>query len=136
MSAKSDSMHRPCIVKGWVVNKTQKPTITEKRYWGCRLAKYNCTTVNYCGTAKLREEVLPQKNKRIKGTIINICWILSATLSCDSIFASSKEAKKKTACFRQLQKLQSKKLNRKVKRQGVVFYTKSIKWYCPFEMFL
>ena len=27
MSAKSDSMHRPCIIKGWVVNKTQERII-------------------------------------------------------------------------------------------------------------
>ena len=90
----------------------------------------------------------------IKRTIIHICWNFSATPRFDSnVYVVRKTwAKKKTACFcgtyavRPLQKkntwtknvltLNFLFKNRKFKRQVVVFYTKSIKWYCPFEMFL
>ena len=83
----------------------------------------------------------------IKRTIIHICWNFSATPRFDSnVYVVKKTwAKKKTARtpwhvrrspIAKKKIREPKTLNRKFKRQVVVFYTKSIKWYCPFEMFL
>ena len=128
--------HRPRIVKGWAVNKTQGRTIRNViggvRRWSTTV---QLTTLNYWRTAKLYKRFC-RKKEGIKRTIINICWSFSATPRFDSnvYFFKRTWAKKKTACFcgtytvlpLQNKIHEPKTLNRKFKRQGVCFFLHKI----------
>ena len=85
-----------------------------------------------------------EKKEGIKRTIKNTCWNFSVTQGLTVMFTSSKELEQRkkphvfvarTPFAHCKKNTWTKKLNRKFKRQGVVFYTKSIKWYCPFDKF-